>query len=92
MSKSYRPSNGSEGECFQSQWCEKCVRDQAFRDDPDSGDGCPILGATMIFNIDDEEYPVEWIEDDKGEARCTAFEPMGSVRCDKTIDLFGSAA
>ena len=91
MSRLYRPSNGTEGECFTSEWCERCSRDAAFRENPDSGDGCPIVASTMIYDITDDEYPIEWIEDDDGgNPRCTAFtdDPSQPVRCDKTLDLF----
>jgi hypothetical protein len=95
MSKSYRPSNGTEGEEFECQWCARCTHDATFREDPDSGDGCPIISAAQIFNPGDEEYPKEWIEDDDGSnPRCTAFttEPSKPVRCDRTIDLFSVLA
>ena len=68
----YRPSNGTEGEIFMERWCARCWRDAAFR--ADQGDSCPIAAATMAFDIDDPEYPAEWIEDETG-PRCTAFEP-----------------
>lgn len=67
MSEPYRPSNGTEGDCFMAQFCNNCVRDM----NPDSP--CRILTDTFIYSIDDPEYPKEWIEDDDG-ARCTAFE------------------
>jgi hypothetical protein len=95
MSKPYRPSNGTEGDDFDHWWCSGCARDQAFRDNPDSGDGCSIVASTMIFNIDEPEYPKEWIQNDDGSnPRCTAFttEPSKPVRCDKTIDLFSVSA
>jgi hypothetical protein len=31
MAEPYRPSNGTEGEMFQEQWCEKCEHDLAAR-------------------------------------------------------------
>lgn len=61
----YRPSNGDEGLWFMSMWCDKCVKDSESRP-------CRILGRTMAFNINDKEYPREWVEDDNG-PRCTAF-------------------
>ncbi len=91
MTKPYRPSNGTEGECFYENWCLHCSRDAAFRDDPDSGDGCPIVASTYVFEINDPLYPKEWIEDDDGSnPRCTAFttNPTCPVRCDKTQDMF----
>ncbi len=89
MSRLYRPSSGTEGADFQDQWCCRCSRDAAFQADPDSGDGCPIVASTYVFDIDHPLYPKEWIEDEKG-PRCTAFttDPSQPVRCDKTADLF----
>jgi hypothetical protein len=81
MSKPYRPSNGTEGEGFEGQWCEKCTRDAGFRENPDSADGCPILANVMIFNVDEAGYPKEWIQDDDGgNPRCTAFAPESPRR------------
>lgn len=89
MAGLYRPSCGSEGADFEDQWCSRCTRDAAFREDPDSGDGCPIVAGTFVFQITDPEYPKEWITDEKG-SRCTAFttDPSQPVRCDATVDLF----
>lgn len=89
MSFPYRPSNGTEGCDFEDQWCSRCARDQKFRDNPDSGDGCPIVAATFAFEIDHPDYPKEWIEDEEG-PRCTAFtmDPTCPRRCDKTLDMF----
>lgn len=73
MTKKYRPSNGSEGADFMSEFCDRCQRDAAFQDG--TGDSCQIAAATMAYNIADPEYPKEWIEDERG-PRCTAFEPI----------------
>jgi hypothetical protein len=62
----YRPGNGTEGDSFICQWCAKCARD-ADEDDP-----CEILTNSMAFDIDDDEYPTEWVIDEDG-PRCTAF-------------------
>jgi hypothetical protein len=80
----YRPSNGSEGECFDAEWCARCERDRLFREDMDKHDGCPIVAAAMAYDIDDQEYPREWIEveavaDDGLRVncgKCTAFVPL----------------
>jgi hypothetical protein len=69
----YRPSCGSEGMDFMERFCSRCWRDAAFQ--AGEGDSCPIAAATMAFDVDDPEYPSEWIEDDAG-ARCTAFEAV----------------
>lgn len=53
-----------------------------MRADPEAGNGCTILAATMIFDTDDIGYPPEWIEDDvpcpRTNPRCTAFVLEGS--------------
>lgn len=71
MTRRYRPSNGDEGMSFMARFCDRCERDRAFQDG--TGDSCPIAAATMVFGVNDPEYPCEWIEEDDG-PRCTAFE------------------
>lgn len=71
--KRYRPSNGSEGDCFMAQFCERCVKDRAARAG-DYANGCDILCASLAFGIGHELYPKEWVQDDDGgNPRCTAF-------------------
>lgn len=70
----YRPSNGLEGACFMAEWCGRCQRDAAFQADPEHNDGCEIAANTMCFDIDDPQYPKEWIYGDDGQPKCTAFE------------------
>lgn len=65
----YRPSNGTEGECFQGQWCERCTKDDA-----DNEVYCDILTRTAAFGIEDPEYPKEWTYGDDGQPICTAFD------------------
>lgn len=50
--KPYRPSNGSEGDCFQAAWCERCLRDKAARAG-DYANGCDILLRALAFPIPD---------------------------------------
>ena len=74
----YRPGSGTEGAAFLAQWCDRCVRDDAFQ--RGIGDSCPIVAATMRLYETDDGYPPEWVEDagddGPGNPRCTAFEPM----------------
>ncbi len=65
--KSYRPSNGTEGELFQEEFCYRCKLD-------DCDEGCDILLNTMIFGIKNEDYPKEWVFDEDGRPTCTAFD------------------
>jgi len=64
----YKPSNGTEGMSFMDKFCDRCL----------FGDDCDILGDTMVYDVDDNKYPKEWICDFvKGEGfknpRCTKF-------------------
>lgn len=70
----YRPSNGTEGECFIRGWCAVCRHDRAARDSRgEPGDGCDILAWTMAVDIDSPKYPKEWRYGDDGQPICTAF-------------------
>jgi hypothetical protein len=51
------------------QFCYRCARDETR----DIDGGCDIIMASMVYGLDDPEYPPEWVQDDDG-ARCTAFE------------------
>jgi hypothetical protein len=73
----YRPSNGTEGQFFMEEWCLRCARDAAFRNDKPEH-GCRILARTLLYDIDDPNYPKEWVRRSNdnewpGSARCTAF-------------------
>jgi hypothetical protein len=74
MSKSYRPSNGTEGDAFMGRWCGSCQRNAAY-DDGCGGAGCEIAVRALAFNEDDPEYPAEWAMRD-GEPVCTAWQPI----------------
>jgi len=69
MNEPYRPSNGTEGMAFISEWCDECIHD-----DPENEKFCPIVGATMMLDVDDPDYPKEWIFNyEENRPRCTAF-------------------
>jgi hypothetical protein len=55
MSRPFRPANGTEGQIFLENWCERCSKDN-FPEEP----VCPIIIKTMAYEIDDPEYPKEW--------------------------------
>ncbi len=83
MERRYRPANGSEGMAFMDAWCCNCARDA-------NGD-CQILAATFVFDVDDPNYPKEWVEDAVRGPHCTAFVEQGReipYRCPRTPDLF----
>lgn len=81
--KPYRPSNGSEGCIFESQWCMCCLANNICR--------TPL--NAMIYEIGDPQYPKQWIYKD-GKPTCTSFRSKNEKRIRKakidkqTGDLF----
>lgn len=73
MSEPYRPSNGTEGDCFYAQWCRHCIHD-----DPATQKLCDILGRTYFLTETDPDYPREWIYGEDGNPCCTAFNAENS--------------
>jgi len=55
MTEKYRPSNGTEGMDFIDAFCGQCIHD-----DPENDVDCDILLKTLVFSINDPEYPEEW--------------------------------
>jgi len=84
--QSYRPSNGTEGEIFIENWCGDCAMSET----------CTIVAFTMSLTESHPDYPREWMYGDDGQPKCTAHRTVdqetGTVRCDKTMDLFGAPA
>lgn len=89
----YRPSNGTEGECFISEWCAKCARDKVMNGtatdedaDKDPSLYCEILGASFR-----DGGAKEWVHNEKGWPCCTAFvdknDPIPTPRCEHTMEL-----
>lgn len=70
MEKKYRPSNSSEGDHFMSKYCNQCLHDNP---DPDQKPKCDILTASMVFDLEDPEYPKEWVYR-KGKGTCLSFQ------------------
>lgn len=99
--ESYQPSNGTEGDCFRSAWCEQCARDKHLNgqkdwDLCDESEICMIVLNTMAYNIGDAEYPKEWIYGKDGQPCCTAFiavgDPIPPEPDTHTLDMFDRAA
>ena len=66
--RKYRPANGIEGDIFMDKWCAGCSRDN-----PDSGNYCSIISASVFHNVDEDGYPIEWQYAADGHPKCTAF-------------------
>lgn len=88
MTVPYRPSNATEGDCFISTWCLGCAKHW--------DGGGQVLARTFAHDINDPEYPAEWVRDLTGTPLCTAFlgegEQAPPARCRHTIDMFGAVA
>ena len=66
----YRPSNGTEGECFIDTYCMNCINCDP---NPDGKKQCEILCASLWFNINEEGYPKEWIYNEQNKPTCTSW-------------------
>lgn len=93
----YRPSNGTEGECFFASWCHLCRHDKPMRegvdlDECDENECCSLIARSFAFSVTDAEYPTEWQYGKDGQPCCTAFVPAGDAiptpRCPNTLELF----
>lgn len=81
----YCPSNGTEGDQFQANWCDRCTRDHDIHGVGDGvGQGCPILMEALTGA---PKGPPEWQrrfvgdsrEESEVETRCSAF-----IECKET--------
>jgi len=68
MTKKYRPSNGTEGDSFIEEWCERCQHE-----DVENEILCPILTATYAYYVDDPNYPGQWCYDANGRPVCPSY-------------------
>lgn len=67
--KPYRPSNGTEGMMFESAYCDRCIH---FVND----ESCDILIDALIYEINEPNYPKEWVYDSNGNPTCTKFQKV----------------
>lgn len=71
--KPYRPSNGSEGMWFIAEYCEQCIHERFMHTQDHSDKKCDILNRSMLCDLNDDDYPEEWIYQD-GKPICTAHQ------------------
>lgn len=96
----YRPCNGSEGEYFQSMWCEECDRDKVMNGTAtmEEADQNPELYCSILnCSYRDDPLP-EWTYGADGQPCCTEFVPKRErgapelpERCPNTLDMFAAA-
>lgn len=77
MTKLYRPSNGSEGMYFTSEFCDRCMFDDGVSQYGEEK-ACTLLLNSLMYGVNDPEYPREWIVDEDGHGICTKFILDGS--------------
>ncbi|MDH5184384.1 MAG: hypothetical protein OEX12_10885 [Gammaproteobacteria bacterium] len=88
----YRPSNATEGDIFEANWCNHCQHMQDYRQTQENC--CDILLRAHAFSTTNAAFPTEWQRQDTGPT-CTAYLAEGEViqyRCSKTQDMFGDQA
>ncbi len=71
MNRKYQPSNGCEGMWFTEEYCMQCLHCDPH---PCGDKQCEILCATMVFDINDKEYPKEWVYDENDNPICTKWQ------------------
>ena len=77
----YRPSNGTEGEYFMNEYCYRCAKD-----DPEKDILCPIIIASMGYDIEDEGYPSDtWVYFNE-KPTCLAFRERGGDDGPEPVD------
>lgn len=59
----YRPSNGTEGDLFMSEYCWRCQLETH----------CTIPGKTALYQIEADDYPAQWQIGSDGQPTCTEF-------------------
>lgn len=73
-------SNGTMGETWQAQNCERCAKDHGWHADEEAAEQCPVLTALLIG-----EHPIEGLvrHADRpwpSELECTYFQPCACGR------------
>jgi len=73
-SRPYRPSNGTEGDMFMSQFCYSCVKYTLNKNTGDYDCKHDIIQKTQVYEVDSKHYPKWWVEDLDGKnARCLLY-------------------
>lgn len=82
----YRPSNGTEGDIFRDEWCDRCKLDHGMHGPDGEGPGCEIYLSAIAgdYAYPAVQGPPQWEREDVPfgqipKLRCTAFVNCG--RC-----------
>lgn len=68
--KPYRPSNGTEGDIWESNYCHKCAHEKYAHTMDDDDRKCEIYSNMLIYNINETEYPKEIKYNAEGMPHC----------------------
>lgn len=97
MSKKYRPSNGTEGDFFINEFCMACKHERYQHTYDDNDLKCDIFSRSLIYDLNDPEYPEEWVYDKDNKPTCTAHkfwdwdkdgEPEIEIKDPNQLNLF----
>jgi hypothetical protein len=69
----YCPSNGTDGMIFIEKFCEQCIHEKFIHTGKEPDKKCDIFSNTMVYDINDKEYPSEWQYDENDNPTCTSF-------------------
>ena len=72
----YRPSNGTEGDYFEAEFCDRCSKDDGVSPFNEPGT-CIIRCNAFVFGIDEPEYPRDTWVYFNGRPTCLAFVERG---------------
>lgn len=70
--KAYRPSNGTEGSWFESQFCDRCALEDAAAEK-----WCDIHGSAEAFYTWEDGFPRDYWVYFNGKPTCLAFRERG---------------
>lgn len=70
MDRKYCPSNGSEGDWFESEFCMQCINTNP---DPTKRPQCQIWCAAVCHTVNEPGFPKEWTYDSNNKPTCTAW-------------------
>lgn len=73
--KPFRPANGTEGEMFMEAFCYQCIHERwthRMKEDRDE-DKCDTMSRSILYDLEDKEYPNEWVFNSEGWPVCTRW-------------------
>lgn len=70
----FMPSNGTEGDCFNSAFCDRCIHEKWTHTQNHADKKCDILNRAIIYwYTNDPNYPNQWRYNAEGWPICTEW-------------------